>query len=383
MVQFQLCNPTDIRFGQGQIAALADLVPADACVLLLYGGGSIKTNGVYDQVVAALGRRRRVEFGGVEPNPVYETLQKASAFARENVVNFVLGVGGGSVIDAAKFLSAMIASDSDDPWDAFVQGYGQAPAVPNGAVLTLPATGSESNPVSVISNHRRELKIPFASQAVRPAFAIMDPATMLSLSRRQLENGVVDALTHVLEQYLTMPVNTPVQYGFSETLLEVLIEWGPVLVETRSMEACENVMWAANQALNGLVGAGVPQDWSTHMIGHAITALYGIDHARTLTMVMPSLLRHRLDAKQAMLARYGRRVWRIEGDDDRAVAEAAIAKTEAFMVRMGCPVRISEMIEDFNADGLVDHLVRAEQTALGEGQDIGAGEVREILALAA
>ena len=383
MIQFQLCNPTDIRFGQGQIAALADLVPADACVLLLYGGGSIKTNGVYDQVVAALGRRRRVEFGGVEPNPVYETLQKASAFARENVVNFVLGVGGGSVIDAAKFLSAMIASDSDDPWDAFVKGYGQAPAVPNGAVLTLPATGSESNPVSVISNHRRELKIPFASQAVRPAFAIMDPATMLSLSRWQLENGVVDALTHVLEQYLTMPVNTPVQYGFSETLLEVLIEWGPVLVETRSMEACENVMWAANQALNGLVGAGVPQDWSTHMIGHAITALYGIDHARTLTMVMPSLLRHRLDAKQAMLARYGRRVWRIEGDDDRAVAEAAIAKTEAFMVRMGCPVRISEMIEDFNADGLVDHLVRAEQTALGEGQNIGAGEVREILALAA
>ncbi|SOC06876.1 iron-containing alcohol dehydrogenase [Stappia indica] len=383
MIQFQLCNPTDIRFGQGQIASLADLVPADACVLLLYGGGSIKKNGVYDQVVAALGERRRVEFGGVEPNPVYETLQKASAFARENAVDFVLGVGGGSVIDAAKFLSAMIASDSDDPWDAFVQGYGQAPAVPNGAVLTLPATGSESNPVSVISNHGRELKIPFASQAVRPAFAIMDPATMLSLSRRQLENGVVDALTHVLEQYLTMPVNTPVQYGFSETLLEVLIEWGPVLVETRSMEACENVMWAANQALNGLVGAGVPQDWSTHMIGHAITALYGIDHARTLTMVMPSLLRHRLDAKQAMLARYGRRVWRIEGDDDRAVAEAAIAKTEAFMVRMGCPVRISEMIEDFNADGLVDHLVRAEQTALGEGQDIGAGEVREILALAA
>lgn len=383
MIQFQLCNPTDIRFGQGQIAALADLVPADACVLLLYGGGSIKKNGVYDQVVAALGERRRVEFGGVEPNPVYETLQKASAFARENGVDFVLGVGGGSVIDAAKFLSAMIASDSDDPWDAFVKGYGQAPAVPNGAVLTLPATGSESNPVSVISHHGRELKIPFANQAVRPAFAIMDPATMLSLSRRQLENGVVDALTHVLEQYLTMPVNTPVQYGFSETLLEVLIEWGPVLVETRSMEACENVMWAANQALNGLVGAGVPQDWSTHMIGHAITALYGIDHARTLTMVMPSLLRHRLDAKQAMLARYGRRVWRIEGDDDRAVAEAAIAKTEAFMVRMGCPVRISEMIEDFNADGLVDHLVRAEQTALGEGQDIGAGEVREILALAA
>jgi NADP-dependent alcohol dehydrogenase len=255
--------------------------------------------------------------------------------------------------------------------------------VPNGAVLTLPATGSESNAVSVISSVERKLKYPFASEAARPVFAIMDPSTMQSLSRRQLENGVVDAFTHVLEQYFTRPVNTPVQYGFSETLLEVLIEWGPVLVETRSDEACENIMWAANQALNGLIGAGVPQDWSTHYIGHAITALTGLDHARTLSAIMPSLMRYKLDDKRDMLARYGRRVWKISGADDRAVAEEAIARTEAWMKRMGCPVRISEAGVSFNPEDLVSHLERASQTRLGESEDIRPDDVRKILAMAA
>ncbi len=382
-MRFDFCNPTDIRFGQGQIAALDGLVPKNAKVLLLYGGGSIKSNGVYEQVAAALGTRARVDFGGVEPNPVFETLCKAATLGRSARVDFVLGVGGGSVIDASKFLAVMLGTDLHDPWDSLVANYESVKPIPNGAVLTLPATGSESNPVSVISSDTRHLKIPFASQAARPAFAIMDPTTMQSLSRRQLENGVVDSLTHVLEQYLTLPVNAPVQYGFSETLLEVLIEWGPVLVETTGLDACENIMWAANQALNGLIGAGVPQDWSTHMIGHAITALYGIDHARTLTMIMPSLLRYKLDAKKKMLARYGRRVWKIAGDDDRTVAEEAIARTEAFMARMGCPVRISEAVSNFNAADIIRHLQSARQTKLGEASDIGPDQVRDVLALAA
>jgi NADP-dependent alcohol dehydrogenase len=382
-MKFQLCNPTDIHFGDGQIARLDDLVPRDARVLLLFGGGSIRSNGVHDQVIAALGRREVVECGGVEPNPLYETLQAAADLGRARSVSFVLGVGGGSVIDAAKFLAVMLGTDDPDPWDDFVTGYDRIAPLPCGAVLTLPATGSESNPVSVISSAGRRLKLPFASQAARPDFAIMDPSTMQSLSRRQLENGVVDSMTHVLEQYLTQPVNAPVQYGFSEVLLETLIEWGPVLVETRSLEACENIMWAANQALNGLIGAGVPQDWSTHMIGHAITALYGTDHARTLTMVMPALLRDRLDAKQAMLARYGRRVWKLKGKDDRAVATEAIRLTEDFMTRMGCPVRISQDIADFDVEALLDHLKEARQTALGEAGDIDAEAVRRILDRAA
>ncbi|NEI72565.1 iron-containing alcohol dehydrogenase [Rhizobium lusitanum] len=383
MMTFQLCNPTEIRFGKGQIATVGDLVPTDARILLLYGGGSIKTNGVYDQVMTALADRPVEEFGGVEVNPYYETLQQAARIGREKGVSFVLGVGGGSVIDAAKFLAAMIATGLDDPWDRLAADPGSVVPLPNGAILTLPATGSESNPVSVISSTVRSLKIPFASQAARPRFAIMDPTTMLSLGRRQLENGAVDAFTHVLEQYLTLPVNAPVQYGFSETLLKVLIEWGPKLIETRSEEACENVMWAANQALNGLIGAGVPQDWSTHMIGHAITALHGIDHARTLTMIMPSLLRYKLKDKSAMLARYARNVWEIDERDDGRAAELAIERTEDFMARMSCPVRISQAGIELDPQAVLDHLQHANQTSLGERADIKGDDVRRIIAMAA
>ena len=382
-MQFQLCNPTDIRFGKGQIAALTSLIPPDARILLLYGGGSIKQNGVHEQVMTALSGFDITEFGGVEVNPIYETLQHAARLGRQKNIDFVLGVGGGSVIDASKFLAVMIATGEEDPWDRLAADGKDVVPLPNGAVLTLPATGSESNPTSVISSTGRHLKIPFQFQSARPRFAIMDPTTMQSLSRRQLENGVVDSFIHVLEQYLTLAVNAPVQFGYSETLLSVLLEWGPILVETRSEEACENVMWAANQALNGLIGAGVPQDWSTHMIGHAITALYGIDHARTLTMILPALLRYKKDAKLPMLARFARRVWKIEEADDRLAAELAISKTEDFMRSMSCPVRISDADIDMNVDALIKHLADADQTSLGESGDIRADDVRSIVAMAA
>lgn len=382
-MKFELWNPTRVLFGQGQISSVGRLIAPDARVMLLYGGGSIRRNGIYDQVMAALARHKVLEFGGVEANPHYETLQRASAQARDHSVDFVLGVGGGSVIDAAKFLSCMIATGLDDPWDELVGDASMVNPLPNGAVLTLPATGSECNPVSVISSTVRRLKIPFAYQAARPRFAVLDPSTMLSLDRRQLENGVVDAFTHVLEQYLTLPVNAPIQHGFSETILQVLAHWGPILVETRDEMACENVMWAANQALNGLVGAGVPQDWSTHMIGHAITAMHGIDHARTLTMIMPSLLRYKLEQKTPMLARYGRQVWNVDEDDDAAAATKAIKATEDFMVRMGCPVRISQAGIVVSGNEMVDHLERAGHTALGEKADISPSDVLKILEMAA
>ncbi|WP_445503424.1 iron-containing alcohol dehydrogenase [Microvirga sp. G4-2] len=382
-MKFRICNPTDIRFGNGQIEALRELVPPNSRVLLLYGGGSIKSNGIYDQVMAGLKDSKVVEFGGVEPNPVYETLQKAAAVARENNVNLILGVGGGSVIDAAKFLATMVSLGSDDPWPDLAAGKLPATTLPVGAVLTLPATGSESNAVSVISSRERKLKLPFRNEAARPAFAILDPSTMQSLSRQQLENGVVDAFTHVLEQYLTSPVNAPIHYGYSETLLRVLTEWGPKLVGTGSDEARENVMWAANQALNGLIGAGVPQDWSTHMIGHAITAVYNVDHARTLSVIMPSLMRYKAAQKQAMLARYGRMVWNITETDDAIAAEKAIEHTEQFFKTMGCPVRISELRLNFSQTDILEHLERAGQTALGENRDIDASSVRQILSMAA
>jgi NADP-dependent alcohol dehydrogenase len=384
MVKFRLRNPTEILFGDGQIDALGEVLPPLARVLLLYGGGSIKGNGIYDRVRNSLAGHSVAEFGGVEANPQYETILRAAYLARSDKVDFVLGVGGGSVIDAAKFLATIIPLDVDDPWDYLMAGNMPERILPVGAILTLPATGSESNPVSVISRAARRLKIPFAYEGARPAFAILDPSSMISLSRRQLENGVVDAFTHILEQYLTLPANTPVQYGFSEALLEVLIEWGPRLVDEGSDEARENIMWAANQALNGLIGAGVPQDWSTHMIGHAITALYDVDHARTLSVVMPSLMRQRLHAKLPMLSRYARRVWKVDAVDDQIAAEQGIALTEEFFRRMGCPTKISDLkLASVSPDDIVAHIEDAGQLPLGELKDMTAQDVRSILQAAA
>ncbi|MGH6860533.1 MAG: iron-containing alcohol dehydrogenase [Phyllobacterium sp.] len=383
MIPFALCNPTDIRFGKGQINALDELVAPDARVLLLYGGGSIFRNGVEATVRKALQGRDISPFGGVEPNPVYETLQHAAGQGRHARVDCVLGVGGGSVVDAAKFLAAMIASGKDDPWDDFVGGRFPENTLSVGAVLTLAATGSESNAVSVISSTARGLKLPFRNERARPRFAILDPSTLASLSRRQLENGVVDAFTHVLEQYMTREVNAPIQYGYAETLMRVLLEWGPRLLDDgpgpEGDDARENVMWAANQALNGLIAAGVIEDWSTHMIGHAITAVYGIDHARTLSAVMPALMRHELAKKQVMLARLGRNVWGFQGSDDAEVASKAIDATEDFFRRMGCPVTTAELGVAFDADPVVEHLEKAGQTSLGENGTIDPSVVRAIL----
>ena len=384
MMKFELKNPTHIVFGEGQIAALARLVKPKTRVLMLYGGGSIKQNGVYDQVMLALAGRAVAEFGGIEVNPHYETILAAAAVARRADSELILAVGGGSVIDAAKFLASAVTATDADPWDDLAAGRYPDSILPVGCVLTLPATGSESNAVSVISSVKRGLKLPFANEAARPVFAIMDPSTMASLDQRQRANGAVDAFTHVLEQYLTVPVNAPVQYGFSEVLLRTLIDWGPKLVAENSAEARETVMWAANQALNGLIGAGVVQDWSTHMIGHALTALYGIDHARTLTLVMPALLRLKLEPKQTMLARYARNVWGVAESDDRRAAEKGIALTEDFFRRMGLPVNTRDVSPiSVSADDVVDHLQRAGQARLGEARDIGSAEVRIILSMSA
>ena len=383
-MKLELKNPTHVVFGEGKIARLPRLIPAGTKVFLLYGGGSIKRNGVYDQVMAALQGYPISEFGGIEANPHYETILAAAAQARRDGSEYVLAVGGGSVIDAAKFLTSAITTDEADPWDAFFHKRYPKHILPVGCVLTMPATASESNAVSVISSTERHLKYPFANEAARPAFAIMDPSTMASLDKRQLSNGAVDAFTHVLEQYLTLPGNTPVQHGYSEVLLRTLIEWGPKLLADNSPEARETVMWAANQALNGLIGAGIEQDWSTHYIGHAITALYGIDHARTLTLVMPSLLRFKRDDKLQMLVRYARNVWGITETDERKAADLAIERTENFFRDMGLPVRAGDLegIRVVAAD-VVDHMERAEQTKLGERGDIGPAEVKRILDMAA
>jgi NADP-dependent alcohol dehydrogenase len=292
MLNFSFQNTTQILFGEGQIASLKKHIPSDAKILITYGGGSIKSNGVYDQVTAALSEHTFFEFSGIEPNPSYDTLMKAQDIIKENNIDFILAVGGGSVVDGSKFIAAAALFEGDDAWDIVSKQARVEKALPLACVLTLPATGSESNTGAVVT--RDGNKLPFASPLVRPIFAVLDPAVTLSLSDRQISNGVVDAFVHTMEQYLTYSVNAKVQDRFAEGLLLTLVEEGPKALApatSKDLEVRGNIMWAATMALNGLIGAGVPQDWATHMIGHELTGTHGIDHARTLSIVLPAVMK--------------------------------------------------------------------------------------------
>ena len=377
-------NPTRIEFGENQIRQLAKLVPADARILFTYGGGSIKKNGVYDQVVDALKDRPLFEFGGIEPNPRYETLMRAAATVKENHLDFLLAVGGGSVIDGTKFIAAAVEFDGE-PWNILAKHAPVTSALPLGCVLTLPATGTESNGNSVITRASTQEKLSFGSPLVYPQFAILDPTTTYSLPPRQMANGVVDAFVHIMEQYLTFPVDAKVQDRFAEGLLLTLIEEGPrSLQEPTNYAVRSNVMWAATMALNGLIGVGVPQDWATHMIGHEITALHGLDHAQTLAIVLPAVMQHQRQQKRDKLIQYGRRVWNLQHADEDQLIDAAIAATRQFFEQMGTPTRLRDyQIETASIDKLVAQLQSHNLLKLGEHGDITLDASRRILELAA
>ncbi len=278
-MKFSYSNPTQIFFGQGQISAITRALDPQAKVLVIYGGGSIKKNGVYDQVASALEGFDWVEFSGVEPNPTKETLDKAVHIVKQQQINFILAVGGGSVIDGSKYVAAA-AKYEGDGWDILTGKHQVNSATPLGAVLTLPATGSESNSGAVITKAETQDKLAFLSPYVQPKFAVMDPDVMKTLPEKQLLNGIVDAWVHVCEQYITRPSGAMVQDAYAEALLKTLKKLGERFADRDSDEWRANLMWAANQALNGLIGSGVPQDWATHMIGHELTALWHVDHAR-------------------------------------------------------------------------------------------------------
>ncbi|MBV8666290.1 MAG: iron-containing alcohol dehydrogenase [Burkholderiaceae bacterium] len=381
MLNFDFHNPTKILFGKGRIADLDKEVPADARVLILYGGGSIKSNGVLDEVRTALGARTVQEFAGIEPNPSYETLMHAVELARKENSNFLLAVGGGSVIDGTKFVAAAIDFEGD-PW-AILEKRGKniTKARPFGTVLTLPATGSEMNNGSVVTRKSLKAKVPFSSRHVFPQFSILDPVTTFTLPVRQIGNGVVDAYAHVMEQYMTYPVNAPVQDRFAEGILRTLIEEGPkALAAPQDYDARANIMWCATLALNGLIGAGVPQDWATHMIGHELTALYGLDHAQTLAIVMPSMLRLRRHAKREKLLQYAARVWDITQGDEDARIETAIAKTQEFFESVGVKTRLSDYsLDSKSVDAVVIQLESHRMVGLGERRDVTLDISRKVL----
>ncbi|MCA9200436.1 MAG: iron-containing alcohol dehydrogenase [Planctomycetales bacterium] len=381
MLNFTFQNPTKIHFGEGQIEKITKEIPKDSKVLMVYGGGSIKNNGVYQQVSDALKSHSWQEFSGIDPNPQYDTAMKAVQFIKNKGVDYLLAVGGGSVVDAVKFIAAASLYEGEDPWDILSKGAKVKDALPFGVVLTLPATGSESNNGSVMS--KGDDKLFFGSPLTFPKFAVLDPATTLTLSDRQISNGVIDAFVHTMEQYVTYPVNAKIQDRFAEGILHTLIEEGPKALDEKSkndIDVRANIMWSATMALNNLIGSGVPQDWTTHMIGHELTALHHIDHARTLSIVLPATLKVCREAKREKLIQYGRRIWNLNSANENEIIEQAIAKTEEFFKIMQVPVRLSDVsLGENTIEPVLQKLEQHGFTALGEHQDIDLNVSRKIL----
>tara|TARA_R110002050_G_scaffold161564_3_gene291257 strand:- start:71 stop:1231 length:1161 start_codon:yes stop_codon:yes gene_type:complete len=382
MYNFEFKNPVKILFGKGKIAKIANELPKDKKILLTYGGGSIFKNGVYDQVKAATKDFNVIEFGGIEANPHYETLMKAVALVKAEKVDYLLSVGGGSVLDGTKFIAAAALYEGEEPWDICAKRsqVNIQKAIPIGAVLTLPATGSEMNGNAVVTRVSTEEKLAFDSPAVMPQFSVLDPEVIFSLPDRQVANGIVDAFIHVMEQYLTFPVNSPLQDRFAEGILHTLIEEGPkVLANRKDYEAAANFMWSATMALNGLIGMGVPQDWATHMIGHELTAYHGIDHARTLAIVLPGMMHIRRKEKQDKILQYGERIWGVrEGTVDERI-DQTIAKTIAFFESVGIKTTLPDYEVPAETIGRITSRFEERGMKIGEKADIGPGEIQLIL----
>lgn len=384
MNNFVLYNPTNYIFGKGQTEKLATLIPQGTKILLAYGGGSIFKNGVYEQVKSALTGFEIVEFGGIEPNPRFETLMKAVEIIRQKNLTFILAVGGGSVIDGVKFISGAVHFEGN-PIEILknrVLFTDLSKVIPFGTVLTLPATGSEMNSGAVVTIEATQEKLVLGGSALFPKFSICDPTVIASLPQRQIQNGVVDAFTHVMEQYLTYPHYALLQDRFAESILQTLIEIGPAVAEKPTdYKLASNFMWCATMALNGLIQKGVPSDWATHMIGHELTALYEIDHARTLAIIGPNLYRALFETKKEKLAQYGQRVWNISGNSIEEIAEKAIGKTVEFFHIMGMKTKLSENAENYQntADFIVKRFEERNWLTMGEKQNVTLEKVREIV----
>ena len=382
MYNFEFKNAVKIIFGKNTISKVVNEVPENAKVMLTYGGGSIKKNGVYDTVKKALKDIDLIEFGGIEANPHYETCMKAVEIVKAENVDYLLSVGGGSVLDATKFIAAAALYENGDPWDILAKrGIIEVEkALPIGAVLTLPATGSEMNGNSVITRISTQEKMAFGSPKVMPQFSILDPECVFTLPTKQVENGVVDAFIHVIEQYLTFNVNSPIQDRFAESILTTLIEEGPkVLADRKDYDAAANFMWSATMALNGLIGSGVPQDWATHMIGHELTAFHGIDHGRTLAIILPGIMHVKRLGKKDKILQYGERIWGINSGTDDEKIDVAIEKTIKFFESLNVPTTLSEYNVPVETIAKIKDRFEERGQKLGENADIDFNEVEKIL----
>ena len=382
MLNFEFKNPTKILFGKGQIEKIASEIPSNATVLMLYGGGSIKKNGIYDQVKNALKDFNVVEFGGIPANPEYEVLMESLKIIKSENITFMLAVGGGSVIDGTKFLSSAALYEGDTPWDILKNAKRTYAGLPFGTVLTLPATGSEMNSSSVITRRATQEKLGMGGPGLFPQFSVLDPEVVKSIPQRQLANGLADAFTHVLEQYMTYPTGASLQDRFAESIMQTLIEVAPVITNNPSdYEAAANFMWCCTMALNGLIQKGVPGDWAVHAMGHELTAQFGIDHARTLAIIAPSHYRYNFESKREKLAQYGKRVWGISEGDTDALAKAAIYKTEEFFISLGIDTKLSDYTSDYegSAQKISQRFTERGWLGIGEHKRLSPADVEKIV----
>ncbi len=382
MKNFQLKNPTKIIFGKDQLSKMAAEIPKDSKVLMLYGGGSIKKNGIYDNVKAAMEGFEIEEFGGIPANPEYDILLQALKVIKEKDITFLLSVGGGSVIDGTKFLSAAALFEGDEPWDILTKSKRTMTGMPFGTVLTLPATGSEMNSGAVITRKETKEKRTMGGPGLFPEFSVLDPEVIKSIPKRQLANGLADSFTHVTEQYLTYPVGALLQDRFAESILQTLVDIAPkIMEEDFNYEAASNFMWCCTMALNGLINKGVPSDWATHMMGHELTALYGIDHARTLAIIAGNHYTHNFDDKKEKLAQYAERVWDVREGTTEEKARIGITKTTEFYQSLGIDTKLSAYTESY--DGTAEIISkRFEERGwmkLGERQNVSPSDVEEIV----
>ncbi len=385
MNNFKYKNPTKILFGKGQIENLTEEIPANAKILMLYGGGSIKKNGIYDQVKKALKNYEVIEFGGIPANPEYEILLRALQLIKSENITFMLAVGGGSVIDGTKFLSAAALYKGDIPWDLLTQNTPTLEGLPFGTVLTLPATGSEMNSGAVITRAETKEKLAMGGPGLFPVFSILDPQVIASIPERQLANGIADAFTHVLEQYMTYPIGASLQDRMAESVLQTLIEVAPIIIKNpKDYTAASNFMWSCTMALNGLLPLGVPTDWAVHAIGHELTALYGIDHARTLAVITPSHYRYNFDNKKEKLAQYAERVWNITEGTLEEKANLGIEKTESFFHELGIKTKLSDYTEEFDvsANVISNRFTDRGWLGLGEHKSLSPSDVAKIVEMA-
>ncbi len=383
MNNFEFFNPVKIILGNDTIKKIEKEIPLSEKIMLLYGSGSIKKNGVYEEIKKALAKHKIIEFDGILPNPSYEQLLKARDRARENNVSFLLAVGGGSVIDASKFISVAIPY-AGDPWDFMSSKERPQSSIPIGVVLTLPATGSEMNSVAVISKYQTKEKRSLYSPYIFPKFSILDPISLKSLSKDQMACGIADIFMHVMEQYMVQSTSTPLQEKMAEAILETLIHFGPkYLNDPSDSEIGKTIMWCASQAFNGLIGAGIIQDWSTHRIGHELTALFEIPHGKTLTIIYPSLLKYLFSQKKLRLAQYAKNVLKLEGKNQEELATNAVVKIKDFFITLNLPTSLAEVNLNKTAiDEVITSIKRHGILPLGEKKNIFEKEIKEILMLA-